>query len=600
MPLRCDVVVVGAGVAGAIIARRLAEQGVDVVVLEAGEATGLTWEGYQANIRQFLGAAAKVPNSAWPNSPAAPSPNVLDIPDLAPDGPPGTVGYFVQTGPVPFGSDYQRSRGGTTLHWYGHCIRMLPADFELRSRYGVGVDWPIGYDDLSPWYAEAEAEIGVAADVEDQRRTGVPFPPGYVYPMHRVPPSYLDRWLGERLDGQPVRIGDADYKTGVVPVPGGRNSTPNAAYADGAGYEPVGAVGRSEIGLRCEGNASCIPACPAQAKYSALKTLDAAARAGARILHQSVVTRIERQGAQITGLRFLTWTGDTFPSATEDTITAERYVLAANAIENAKILLMSDAANSSGQVGRNLMDHPFLLSWGLVDEPLGTFRGPGSTSGIETLRDGPYRAAHAAFRVDIDNWGFSILGAPVTDVISGIFDAGLHGRALREYLADVVPRQLLIGFLLEQLPHPENRVVIEPGRWKDALGIPRGVLHYAIDEYTAAGAAAARSCARQWFEIIGAEDQTTFGAGRPPMLHQRFVWAGRPYATMGSGHVCGTHRMGHDPDTSVVDADQRSWDHRELFVVGAGSLPTIGTSNPTLTLSALSCRTAATIDEDLR
>ena len=65
------------------------------------------------------------------------------------------------------------------------------------------------------------------------------------------------------------------------------------------------------------------------------------------------------------------------------------------------------------------MDHPFLLSWGLADEPFGTFRGPGSTSGIETLRDGPYRADHAAFRVDIDNWGFGILGAPVTDVTGG-------------------------------------------------------------------------------------------------------------------------------------------------------------------------------------
>ena len=154
---------------------------------------------------------------------------------MTPDGPPGTAGYFVQMGPIPFGSDYQRSRGGTTLHWYGHCIRMLPVDFEMHCRYGVGVDWPIGYDELSPWYDEAEREIGVAADVEDQQRIGLRFTPGYVYPMHKVPPSYLDRWLGERLDGTPVAIGDGTYETGVVPVPGGRNSTPNPAYDGGAG-----------------------------------------------------------------------------------------------------------------------------------------------------------------------------------------------------------------------------------------------------------------------------------------------------------------------------------------------------------------------------
>jgi choline dehydrogenase-like flavoprotein len=598
--LSCDVAIVGAGIAGAILARRLAEAGVDVVVLEAGEAVGLTWENYQTNIRQFLGAPAKVPNSAWPNSPAAPSPNVLDIRSVSPTGPPDTVGYFVQRGPIPFGSDYQRSRGGTTLHWYGHSIRMLPADFEMRSRYGVGVDWPIGYDELSPWYDEAEREIGVAADVEDQQRIGVQFSPGYVYPMRKVPPSYLDRWLGERLDDTPVTIGGATYSTGVVPIPGGRNSTPNPEYDGGRGYTPVGAVGRPETGLRCEGNASCIPACPAQAKYSALKTLDAATRAGARVIHQTVVSRVTvGPTGDVTGLEYLAWTGNTFPRATPGTIKAERYVLAAHSIENAKVLLTSAVANNSDQVGRNLMDHPFLLSWALVDEPLGTFRGPGSTSGIETLRDGPYRADHAAFRVDIDNWGFGILGSPISDVTDGVFGHGLHGAELRSRLADVVPRQLLLGFLLEQLPDPDNRVTFD-ARWTDALNLPRPILHYDFAPYTRAGAAAARSCAEQWFDRIGASDLTDFGPGHSPVMHQDFEWRGRPYATMGAGHVCGTHRMGDDPATSVVDSDQRTWDHRNLFVVGAGSMPTIGTSNPTLTLAALTCRTTAAILGDLR
>ncbi len=599
---RCDVVIVGAGVAGAILARRLASAGLDVVVLEAGEATGLTWEGYQDNIRQFLGTAAKVPNSAWPNSPAAPSPNVLDIVPLTPGGPPGVNGYFVQMGPIPFGSDYQRSRGGTTLHWYGHSIRMLPADFEMQSRYGVGIDWPIGYDELSPWYDEAEREIGVAADVEDQERIGVRFSPGYVYPMHKVPPTYLDRWLGARLDGFQVAIGDGTYETGVVPIPGGRNSTPNKDYNGGAGYTPVGAVGSPETGLRCEGNASCIPACPAQAKYSALKTLAAAASSGARVIHQTVATGVRVGPAgDVTGIDYLTWTGDTFPLAVAGSITAERYVLAAHSVENAKILLMSGAANSSDQVGRNLMDHPFLISWALVDEPLGTFRGPGSTSGIETLRDGPYRADHAAFRTDIDNWGFGLLGAPGSDVSDAVFTDGLHGSALRNRLADIVPRQLLLGFVLEQLPDPANRVTIgRPGEWSDALNLPRPVLHYDFDAYTRAGAAAARACAEQWFEVLGADDLTYYGQGHSPVMHQDFEWHGAPYATMGAGHLCGTHRMGSDPATSVVDSEQRSWDHRNLFVVGAGSMPTIGTSNPTLTLAALTCRTAAAILGDLQ
>ena len=146
----CDVLIVGAGIAGAILARRLAEAGQHVVVLEAGEATGRTWADYQSNITSMLASPAKVPNAGWSNSAAAPSPSVLDIRPLTPGGPPGTAGYFVQEGPQPFASDYQRSRGGTTLHWYGHCIRMLPSDFAMRSTYGVGVDWPLTYDDLAP------------------------------------------------------------------------------------------------------------------------------------------------------------------------------------------------------------------------------------------------------------------------------------------------------------------------------------------------------------------------------------------------------------------------------------------------------------------
>src|SRR3954453_7795883 len=234
-----DVLIVGAGIAGAILARRLAEAGQDVVVLEAGAATGGPSADYQSNITAMLGSPVKVPNAGWTNSPAAPSPSVLDIGPLTPGGPPGTAGYFVQEGPQPFGSDYQRSRGGTTLHWYAHCIRMLPSDFAMRSTYGVGVDWPLTYDELGPWDAEGEREIGVAADVEDQVRTGTWFPSGYVYPMHKIPPTYLDTWMTDHLDGTPVRIGRDTYPTGVVPVPGGRNSTPNPAYDGGKGYQPV-------------------------------------------------------------------------------------------------------------------------------------------------------------------------------------------------------------------------------------------------------------------------------------------------------------------------------------------------------------------------
>jgi choline dehydrogenase-like flavoprotein len=110
----------------------------------------------------------------------------------------------------------------------------------------------------------------------------------------------------------------------------------------------------------------------------------------------------------------------------------------------------------------------------------------------------------------------------------------------------------------------------------------------------------ARDCAVQWFEELGADDLTAYdGPDRPMAAHQQFTWKDRPYCTLGAGHLCGTHRMGATKDHYVVDPDQRSWDHRNLFVVGAGSMPTIGTSNPTLTLAALACRTAAAMADEL-
>ncbi len=158
----------------------------------------------------------------------------------------------------------------------------------------------------------------------------------------------------------------------------------------------------------------------------------------------------------------------------------------------------------------------------------------------------------------------------------------------------------MFGFLLEQLPDPRNRVTIGgPNTWRDALDLPRPIITYDIGDYTRAGAAAARACAEQWFETLGVTDLTDFGPGHSPVMHQDFEWKGQPYSTLGAGHVCGTHRMGPDPSMSVVDHEQRSWDHPNLFVVGAGSMPTIGTSNPTLTLAALTCRTAAAILAEL-
>jgi choline dehydrogenase-like flavoprotein len=590
-----DAVIVGAGPAGAIVAAELGAAGRRVLVLEAGPAAGRTWADYQANVERFQATAAKVPNSPYAATAGAPFPNVLDIARLTPGGPPSDTGYFVQEGPLPFSSDYLRSAGGTTMHWLGTCLRMLPSDFELAGRYGVGADWPIGYDELLPYYERAERELGVAGDVGEQRYLGLRFRPGYVYPMHRIPPSYSDTVIAERLDGRRVHVDGEDVALKVTNTPQARNGVPNPAYDRGRGYLPAGAVGELHSGLRCEGNASCIPICPAQAKYNALKTLRRAGDAGVEVLAQAVVSRVvlSPDRRSVRALEYIPYDDGAAPSRPHR-VTAELYVLAANAIENAKLLLASGAANGSDQVGRNLMDHPFLLAWAQMPESVGAFRGPSSTAGLEMLRDGTFRRHRAAFRAEIANWGWDFAAfAPYADVAEGVHGRGLSGEALRTWLARRIPRQIRLGFLLEQLPSPHNRVTLDSRT--DGLGLPRPRLHYDVDDYTRRGMAAARACASQAFALLGAAEATSYQPSDPGYV----TLDGAGYTFHGSGHVVGTHRMGTKAATSVVDDRQRSWEHENLYVVGAGSAPTIATSNPTLTLAALAFRTADSLLEDL-
>jgi choline dehydrogenase-like flavoprotein len=591
--IEADVVVVGSGISGGIVARYLAERGTRVVVLEAGPAYGRTWADYQSHVDTYLTALAKVPNAPYPNSPGAPAPNVLDLRQIN-DGPPDTSGYFVQLGPLPYGTDYLRGRGGTTLHWFAHSIRMVPNDFQLASLYGVGVDWPIGYTDLESDYIRAEREIGVAADVDDQRIHGVTFPPGYVYPMKRIPPSYVDQVFMEAVNGNTTRYGGIEAPLDVVSLPQGRNGMPNDKYDGGAGYTAVGAVGAGDQGLRCQGNSSCIPICPVQAKYSALKTVHAAERHGARVITQAVASSVEVDPAgRVTGIKVKRWTGDTQPAFTSFTVRARIYVIAAGAIETAKLLLSSGLKHNR-HVGAYLMDHPFVLTTAMMDRNIGAFRGPGSTSGLESLRDGAFRSRLAAVRADVSNWGWNIEGSPQTDVISAL-EHGLFGPQMRTRLATTVPRQVQLGFLLEQLPDESNRVTVNDG-YRDAIGEHRPVIHYDLDDYVKEALPAVFEVAKQVYSLIGAQD-----CGNNPNKESPgyLTYKGQGYTYMGAGHGVGTHRMGSGPHDSVVDPDQRCWDHPNLFLAGGGSMPTIGTSNPTLTLAALAFRTVDRILKEL-
>jgi choline dehydrogenase-like flavoprotein len=579
-----DVVIVGAGVNGALLAKRLTTEGFRVLVLESGPDTAWEFENYTSlHLETFLTAATKSVESPWPAAVGAPQPDTADV-RLA-------EGYFVQNGPDRFGSSYSRTLGGSTLHWLGVCLRMLPEDFELHSRYGVGRDWPLGYSDLEPFYREAEYELGVSADVAEQAHLGITFAEGYDYPMHRLPPSYSDQMLAKSVDGMEVTLGEECFALKVRSYPAARNSVPRP------GYRPAGAVGEPGeelslhrgLGQRCQGNTSCTPICPVQAKYNAQKSLAQADRSRLEVRARAVASKVllDPVSGAVQGIEYQRYDEPGSPRHTVHTATGRFYVLAAHAVENAKLMLASGLGGSG--IGQGLMDHPALYAWGLSPVPVGAFRGPQSTAGIDDLRGGGFRAHHAAFRFDVGNDGWrSTTGAPDSTVAAAVNRQGLYGDRLREHLQATLPRQVRFSVAVEQLADPANTVTIDP-RHLDPLGNPRPVISYRIDDYTKAGMAAGKRVYRKMFDRAGIEDHSDDVGGS---WFPSVGFEGEEYHYHGMGHLAGTHRMGSAAEDSVVDADQRSWAHRNLFVVGSGSFPTMGTSNPTLTMAALTLRTA--------
>ena len=535
MQRAADVVIVGSGVSGSLVAARLARQGVRVLILEAGPRVRRPLA-----LAQYRDALIKIPECPYPDAPYAPRPS-SDRPD----------GHYLQNGPDKFESTYLRQVGGTTWHWLGTTLRFVPDDFRLRSKFGVGVDWPITYDDLEPWYCEAERELGVAGDP----KAALDAPRSQPYPLPPIPLSYLDRRVAAALAG-------SEYT--VQPTPQARNSQ---RYQD----RPA-----------CCGSSSCIPICPVQAKYDATVHVAMAERAGAELIDQAVVSAVEiGANGRVSGLRYKR------PDGTEARAVGRAYVIAAHGIETPKLLLQSrtaerpgGVANASDQVGRNLMDHPSRLSWALAAEPLWPYRGPLSTSGIESPRAGSWRADHGAFRVQIDNRGWAWPMNTPDHTVRTLLDLGLRGADLDRALADRSARELGLATMAEQLPSPDNRIVPDHDH-RDAIGLPRPRITFRIDPYTFGALDHGRRIHQQIFTAMKATE----------VQHGDTI--------MSSGHVMGTCRMGLDPKTSVVNADLRAHDHPNLYVVGSSVFPTGAASNPTLTIAALALRAVGAIQRSI-
>lgn len=597
---RFDAVIVGSGVSGALIALQLGQAGHRVLVIEAGSGDDVTVADYERSVQRFYGALSKDNNAAYANPRNAPMPRDYDTVKLQ-GGAVNDRGYLVQKGPLEIDSTYARVLGGTTRHWEAKALRMLPDDFRMRALFGQGRDWPVDAATLDPFYRAAEAELGVSGDVADQGYGGLDFGPGYQLPMHRMPPSYLDQVLARDLDGMAVELDGESFTLTVRSTPQARNGVPNRAYDGGRGYRPTGAVStdQAEMGGRCQGNTNCVPICPVQAKYDARRTLMKAFATGNVALLPATVAaavQVDPVSGAATGIAARTWDHPDLPGHTERVYRGRVVVLAGNAVENARLMLASGLPGRAGMIGRNLMDHAYLLTWALMPQPVGVMRGPICTSGIEDLRTGRYRRNQAAVRFSIhnDGWGWAT-GAPYTDLFDLVDRENLFGAALRQGLIDTVARQVLIDCMIEVPADPSNRVTVDP-RYTDQMGNMRPVISFDLPDYTLETAAFSRALTRRIYQRAGARDHTAYDPAAPGFVR----YGGEGFVLRGGNHWAGTHLMGTSAQDSAVDEWQRSWDHPNLYLAGAGSMPTIGTANTTLTLAALCLRTAEGIAAHLR
>src|SRR5574341_938354 len=410
--MEAEVCVVGAGAAGGIMALELARRGVRVVVLESGPRHDFRQRAEY--VRRYLNH-----ENPWETR----------LPALDQYTGSGTISSFL-------GRKRVRGVGGSTLHWEGYAFRFHADDFRLRSRYGIADDWPIGYRDLEPYYGRAEQELGVAGAGDDPfasaRSTPFPLPP--------FPFSYSDG-LFVRACG-PLGIA-------LHSLPQARNSV---AYG-----------GRSQ----CRACSTCY-VCPTGAKASTdLTHVPAAESTGnARVLTEATVLRLEVDLAgEVSAAVYA------HPDRTERRLTADVFVLAAGAVENARLLLLAKStdrpdglANRSGLVGKFFMSHPSTDVTGRVSENVYPYRIGFSTAMSRQFAVERERATRGAFFLEFLN-----SAGPTPDQIA--VASGRWGDELRQHVREEFGRWLGIRIYCEQLPDRGNAVSLSP-RVRDYFGNP--------------------------------------------------------------------------------------------------------------------------------
>ena len=548
-----DVCIVGSGAGGGMAAYMLTRAGANVLLLEAGG----PWD----NTRDS--AMMKMPYES-PRRGASTRDRPFGEFDACVGGWELEGEPFTQAEGTQFRWWRARMVGGRTNHWGRISLRFGPDDFKAKSRDGLGDDWPIGYQDLAPYYDRIDKLIGVFGNNDPLPN----HPGGYFLPPPK--PRCYELMIKDAAD----RLNITCISSRLSIITRGHNDRPACHYC--------GQCGR---GCRTNSNFSSTNVLLAPAQKTGRLTL----RTHAMVRE----VNLDRNGLA-TGVTYI----DT-KSGTENRADAKVVVLAASACETARLLLNSKSsqfpnglANSSGVVGKYLTDTTGTDVGGFI---------PKMVDHVPHNEDG-VGGGHVYMPWWIDNKkldfprGYHIevgggLNPPSYGFMGGIQNypgGGGFGKSLKDDYRRYYGASVYFAGRGEMIPNEKSYCEIDPSM-KDKYGIPVLRFHWEWSDYEYNQVRHMQQTFRSLVEQMGGQ------------VFNKMPERDKGYGIARGGeiiHELGTTRMGTDPGKSVVDTNCRSHDVKNLFVTDGGPFVSQADKNPTWTILALSMRTSDYIAQE--